>query len=94
MKFNIEIDCTPDEARRFLGFPDIAPMQERLLADMENRLREVVKGTDPKALLDQWLPFGAKGMDQWQSLWTQMATAAMGMPQGQGGGAGKGKKEP
>ena len=86
MKFNIEIDCSPDEARRFLGFPDIAPMQERLLADMEDRLREVVKSTDPKSLLDQWLPFGAKGMDQWQSMWTQMATAAMGMPQDKGKG--------
>ena len=28
MKVNIEVDCTPDEARRFLGLPDVAPMQQ------------------------------------------------------------------
>ena len=26
MKINIEVDLTPDEARRMLGLPDLAPM--------------------------------------------------------------------
>ena len=28
MKVNVEVDCTPDEARRFLGLPDVAKAQE------------------------------------------------------------------
>ena len=24
MKVNVEVDCTPDEARRFLGLPDVS----------------------------------------------------------------------
>ena len=27
MKINVEVDCTPLEAREFLGLPDVKPMQ-------------------------------------------------------------------
>jgi Family of unknown function (DUF6489) len=30
MKINVEIDCTAEEARAFLGLPDVQPMQEQL----------------------------------------------------------------
>ena len=30
MKVNVEIDCTPEEARAFFGLPDVAPLQEKL----------------------------------------------------------------
>jgi hypothetical protein len=40
MKVTIEIDCTPAEARQFMGLPDLQPMQDRLLEEMEGRLRE------------------------------------------------------
>ncbi|MCB1971408.1 MAG: hypothetical protein H6851_04890 [Geminicoccaceae bacterium] len=79
MKFNIEVDCTPDEARQFLGLPNVVPMQERLLADLEQRMREGLESGDPQQLLMQWLPIGIKGMEQWQSMWTQMAATASGL---------------
>ena len=38
MKINVEVDCTPLEAREFLGLPDVKPMQaaitEKLQASM------------------------------------------------------------
>ncbi len=78
MKFNIEIDCTPEEARHFLGLPDVAPMQRALMEAMEQRLHEAIATTDTKALLDQWMPFTVKGVEQWQTMWAQMAAAAAG----------------
>ena len=30
--------------------------------------------------MEQWLPFGAKGMEQWQALWGQLAQTAAGFP--------------
>ena len=81
MKFNIEIDCTPDEARQFLGLPNVGPLQERLLADLERKMREAVESGDPQQLLMQWLPMGARGIEQWQSMWTQMAKTAAGLQQ-------------
>ena len=76
MKVNVEIDCTPDEARRFLGLPDVAPMQETVMAAMEQRLLDTIKATDSQTLLDQWVPLGMKGIEQWQAMWTQVAQAA------------------
>jgi Family of unknown function (DUF6489) len=80
MKVNIEVDCTPDEARRFLGLPDVAPMQQSLIAAMEKRLVDAIKTTDAQQLMDQWLPFGSKGIEQWQSIWGQLAQTAGGFP--------------
>ena len=31
MKVNVEVTCTPEEARAFMGLPDIKPMQDRIM---------------------------------------------------------------
>jgi hypothetical protein len=80
MKFNVVLDCTPDEARRFLGLPDLAPMQQRVMDALERRMVDAIEGTDTQKLLDQWMPFGTKGLEQWQALWGQLSQAAMGFP--------------
>ena len=80
MKINVEVDCTPDEARRFLGLPDVAPMQQTVMAAMEQRLVDTIQATDTQKLLEQWLPLGMKGVEQWQAMWTQVAQAAAGLP--------------
>lgn len=84
MKVNIEVDCTPDEARRFLGLPDVAPMQQSVMAAMERRLVEAISTTEPQKLMEQWLPLGMKGMEQWGGLWTQVAQSAAGFPRSGG----------
>ena len=28
MKFTVDVDCTPEEARRFLGLPDLTPVHQ------------------------------------------------------------------
>lgn len=80
MKFNIQVDCTPDEARRFLGLPDVAPMQKSLMDAMERRLMDTIQSTDATKLMEQWMPLGIKGLEQWQSMWQQLASAAAGFP--------------
>jgi hypothetical protein len=79
LKINIEVECTPDEARRFLGLPEVAPMQERLIEEMEVQLKETIRTMDGKTMLEQWLPIGIKGVEQFQSFWTQLAAAAAGV---------------
>ncbi len=34
MKVNVEIDCTPEEARRAMGLPDLTPIHERYVQMM------------------------------------------------------------
>ena len=37
MKVTVNVDCTPEEARAFIGLPNIAPLQERMMKEMEER---------------------------------------------------------
>jgi hypothetical protein len=91
MKIQIDIDCTPEEARAFLGLPDVAPVQERVMRELEQRLLDALSATDPEALLERWMPVGIKSMEQWQTLWTEMLRQAGGFGQPGGGRGGKGK---
>ncbi|MBV9686822.1 MAG: hypothetical protein JO096_06400 [Alphaproteobacteria bacterium] len=68
MKFKVDIDCTPDEARAFLGLPDVKPLQQALLPEVEERLRATLKAMDPEAMLKNWLPATVKGLEQLQQM--------------------------
>jgi uncharacterized protein DUF6489 len=81
MKIHLDLDCTPEELRGFFGLPDVGPMQERLLKDVEERLRANVKALDPEAMLKTWLPAGLKGFEQLQEMFLNQMT-----------GRGSGKK--
>ena len=79
MKINIDIDCTPEEARTFLGLPDVRPMQDALMAELEKRMRANLEQMDPETMLRTWLPVGLQGMEQLQKIfWSQIAGATTG----------------
>lgn len=64
MKLKIDIDCTPEEARAFLGLPDVAPMQEALMKDAQERMTKALKAMDPETMLKTWLPATLQGFEQ------------------------------
>ena len=73
MKVKFDIECTPEEARAFLGLPDVAPMQEALMKDMEERMRENIRALDPETMLKTWLPATIEGWGAVQKMfWDQM----------------------
>ena len=83
MKVQIEIDCTPREAREFLGLPDLAAMQTRMGEGLEERFREALAGLDAQALLKMWLPGGMPGgmkgfEDLQKSFWEGLAKGGQG----------------
>lgn len=72
MKINIEIDCTPEEARKFLGLPDVSALQESLMKQVEAQMAAALKGMEPDAMLKAWLPAGMEGLEQMQkAFWAQ-----------------------
>ena len=74
MKLTIDIDCTPQEARDFLGLPDVRDMQARLLRDLEDRLKAGITAVEPDALMKQWLPLTLEGMEQLQrAFWSGLS---------------------
>jgi hypothetical protein len=68
MKLKLDIDCTPEELRGFFGLPDVKAMQDRLMAELEERMRTGLKALEPEAMLRTWLPAGLKGFEQLQEM--------------------------
>ena len=79
MKISIDIDCTPQEARSFLGLPDVAPMQEALMQEMQSRMLKALDSMEPEALLKNWLPASFQGWEELQkNFWAQMTGTGSG----------------
>ena len=77
MKIKLDIDCTAEEARQFFGLPEVRPLQEALLNEVQERLSANIRAMDPKAMLESWLPATLKGFEQLQELLlSRMAGAA------------------
>ncbi len=73
MKLHIDLDFTPEEARAFLGMPDVKPMQEAVMRQMQERLEAALNGMDGESLFKAWLPMGFQGLEQLQRFfWSQM----------------------
>lgn len=68
MKMTLNVDCTPAEAREFLGLPDLRPLQSSVLDKLEQRMSASLDQLSPEALLQRWLYFGAGGATQVQEL--------------------------
>ena len=64
MKLKIDIDCTPQEARAFLGLPDVESVQKALYGEVEARMRAALDRMDPERLMETWMP-AVKG---WEDL--------------------------
>ena len=72
MKVSIDIDCTPEEARKFLGLPDVTALQESLMKQVESQMAAALKGMEPEAMLKAWFPAGMEGLEQMQkAFWAQ-----------------------
>ena len=66
MKVNFDIDCIPEEARAFLGLPDVKPMQVSMMAEVEARMRANLDALGPDALFTIWMPAGMESFEQMQ----------------------------
>ncbi len=77
MKITVDVDCTPEEARKFLGLPDVKPMQDALMKDLEERMRANLAALDPETMFNTWFPAGVQGFEQLQKMfWNQMSAMA------------------
>ena len=78
MKVNIEVDMTPDEARRMMGLPDVSGLQERMMGEMESRMKAALDTSDPEAMAKAWMG-GFQGFEQFQRiLWDSAMKVAAG----------------
>ena len=68
MKMSIEVDCTPEEARRFLGLPDVSALNEQLAKEMQARMSANLPALATDELMKSWMAFGAGAQEQFRKL--------------------------
>jgi hypothetical protein len=73
MKVNIEIDCTPLEARQFFGLPDMQPMQTAVMDKLQQQMMANIEKVSPEALMQSWFTFDPKIAERFQDMFVTMA---------------------
>lgn len=76
MKVKVEVECTPQEARTFLGLPDVTPLNEKLVAEMQARMEANMAMLAPDELMKNWMAFGTGAQDQFRKMMTAATGAA------------------
>jgi hypothetical protein len=72
MKITIEIDCTPTEARQFLGLPDFEPIQAVVMKEVERRTLAEMERFSAEGLLKSWLSAFPQNAEQIQEMVSKM----------------------
>ncbi len=75
MKFNIEIDATPEEVRRLVGLPDMSPVHEAYLGKMKGAIDKGVTPDVVSDLVKTWMPGSGQGIDFVRDLMTSVTKA-------------------
>jgi Family of unknown function (DUF6489) len=88
MKIKVDVDCTPEEARIFLGLPDVQPLQATVMAEIEKKMVSSMALMEPEAILKTWLPLGVQGMEAFQKLVWNAATGSSSKKPKTGAGEG------
>jgi len=66
MKVNVEIDCTPEEARRFLGLPDVKKANDAYVESVAKLMKGVGSFEQLQEYATQIAPMGQMGLKLFQ----------------------------
>lgn len=58
MKITINIDCSPKEAREFLGLPDIEPIQKAFMEQMQEKITAGLSTDEMTKMFELWMTPG------------------------------------
>lgn len=73
MKVTIDIDCTPQEARAFMGLPDVTPLNEHMVSEMQKRMDANMAALQPDELMKSWFAMGQGAQEQFMKLMSAAA---------------------
>ncbi len=79
MQVRVEVDCTPEEARTFLGLPNITPFNDKLVEEMTKRMQANSAALQPEEMLRTWMNWGGQAQEQFRNL-MKAAVAQAGTP--------------
>ena len=68
MKINVQVECSPAEARAFMGLPNVEPLNDHLVAEIKRRMDENIASMQPEEILKTWTSFGVQAQEQFRRL--------------------------
>ena len=68
VRATIHIECTPAEARLFLGLPDVQPIQAAVLDRLQEAMVSEIDRFSPEALMNQWLSAFPENVERLQAM--------------------------
>ncbi len=77
MKFTVNVECSPEEARRFMGLPDVTPINEKLVEEMGKRMEKNLQLMSGEAMMNSWMSVGTQAQDAFVKMMTSAAGAAV-----------------
>ncbi len=58
MLLRIEVECTPTEARQFMGLPDVTALNEHIVEELKRRMDSNMAMMSPDAMMKSWMQMG------------------------------------
>jgi hypothetical protein len=92
MKVNIEIDCSPEEARRFMGLPDVEKVNSVYVDAFATAMKSAGSVDKMPEYAQQLAPMGQMGLKMFQSF-VEGARKAGERPEGPGSNQGGDKPD-
>lgn len=68
MKFTVDVDCTPEEARAFLGLPDMKPIHDHYIQAVMDAMSGQTNLEQMERMFRSMSPMGDAGMKLFSSL--------------------------
>jgi hypothetical protein len=62
MKVSLDVDCTPAEARAFLGLPDVTPIHDKYVMTVLDSIDGVTNIEQIETMMKGFAPMGDAGM--------------------------------
>lgn len=76
MKITIDIDCTPEEAREFMGLPDMQELQKSFMESFTTQMKDASASLSNEDYMRLWKDIGLENMQSFQkTFWEQMKNA-------------------
>jgi len=68
MQVTVNVDCTPEEARSFLGLPDLGPVHEKYVASLLGAMDGAGSLEQMEKMMRAFAPMGDAGMRLFQQM--------------------------
>lgn len=78
MKVNVEVDCTPEEMRRFLGLPDVSDLNKSYIDTMQQTMAGETNMEQVQKIMKNVAPMGEMGLRFFQTIMENAAASGMG----------------